>query len=244
MIREDRIELNNRFIRCFKMLEDKGVIVKNDRTGKGIGDVAERVLGRSAYGHIIRAYLTPESQRCIDYTQAKTFCKVYGISEAYLLEGIGDPFDVEMDRYAPVSPSLAPRGNILFTSAEAFAGGAVDVGQSATDSNQYFTVPGVSGGGLIAFTIKGNSMEPLITGGDIIICSEIQALGDIKENEIYSIKADGQLWVKHVQTIKERGRIVQLKLISANHLEHDPFVVDVDEFTKLYKVIRRLSEIN
>jgi hypothetical protein len=32
-----------------------------------------------------------------------------------------------------------------------------------------------------------------------------------------------------------------LKLISANYLEHDPFVEEVNESTKLFKVIRRIS---
>jgi hypothetical protein len=61
MIKEDRIDLNKRFIQAFKLLEDRGAIVKNDRGGKGVGDVADRVLGNKAYGHIIRAFLNPEA---------------------------------------------------------------------------------------------------------------------------------------------------------------------------------------
>ena len=57
MIREDRIELNKRFVKVFKMLQDKSTIIKNDRNGRGIGDVAEKILGNGSYGHIIRAYL-------------------------------------------------------------------------------------------------------------------------------------------------------------------------------------------
>ncbi len=56
MIREDRILLNERFIKVFHLLEEKGVVVKNDRNGRGMGDFAEKVLGNRAYGHIIRAY--------------------------------------------------------------------------------------------------------------------------------------------------------------------------------------------
>ena len=67
MIREDRLELNERFIKVFKMLEERGEIVKNDRGGKGMGDFAERILGNKSYGHIIRAFLNPEDKRCIDY---------------------------------------------------------------------------------------------------------------------------------------------------------------------------------
>jgi len=37
MIQEDRIELNDRFINVFAMLESKGEIIKNDRNGRGVG---------------------------------------------------------------------------------------------------------------------------------------------------------------------------------------------------------------
>ena len=73
MIREDRVSLNERFVKIFKQLEDKGTIVKNDRNGRGVGDVAEKVLGNKSYGHIIRAYLDPSSKRVIDYGQVANF---------------------------------------------------------------------------------------------------------------------------------------------------------------------------
>ena len=41
MIREDRLQLNERFIQVFKLLEERGVFVKNDRNGKGMGDFAD-----------------------------------------------------------------------------------------------------------------------------------------------------------------------------------------------------------
>ena len=43
--------------------------------------------------------------------------------------------------------------------------------------------------------------------------------------------------------VRRRGRITQLKLISANHLEHDPFTEDVNERTQLYQVVRRISAV-
>ena len=77
MIREDRIELNNRFRKVFHLLEERGDIKKNDRGGKGLGDFAHKILGKRAYGHIITAYLNQGNQRCIDYRQAKLVCQHY-----------------------------------------------------------------------------------------------------------------------------------------------------------------------
>ncbi len=244
MIKEDRIQLNNRFIKVFKMLEDRGVIVKNDRSGKGIGDFAEKILGEKGYGHIVRAYLNPKDKRVIDYRHARAICSEYGVSESYLLDGIGSPFGNETPRY--VSSDMDPAligGNISYSSAEAFAGSTL--GQEAPEVEQKFSIPGVLGNDLFAFPIAGNSMEPVIHNQDIIISRSVKNINDIKDNQIYAISHEGKLWVKYVKKIVgNRKKITALNCISANNIEHDPFVIEVNETTRLFKVEKRISEIN
>ena len=245
MIREDRRELNDRFITVFKMLEERGEIVKNDRNGKGMGDFAERILSNRAYGHIIRAFLNPEDKRCIDYRHARALCHEYGVNESYMLDGEGEPFGLEAPRYDQVMEE-APRmgGNIMFTTTEAFAGSTVSAGSFTKEENTFFSIPGLAGVSLVAFPINGNSMEPVILDGDMVICREISGLHEIRDNKIYAVKNNGQLWVKYVQRVTDsRGRVTHLKLISANHLEHDPFVEEMGEYTRLYEVVRRISDL-
>lgn len=245
MIKDDRIELNDRFRKAFQLLEEKGVIVKNDRSGKGVGDVAEHVLGNKAYGHIIRAYLNGNSKRVIDYGQASTFCRVYGINEAWMLNGVGAPFGFETnkDNILPVERfSDSPSGNILFTNISAFAGSSI--GDEHREDNTYFSIPGVGGSGLVAFQINGNSMEPILKNNDLVVCRFIENIADLKDNEIYAVKSNGKVWVKYVQKITNaRGRVIALKMISANYFDHDPFEEEVNESTALYKVIRKISNI-
>jgi len=251
MIREDRVLLNQRFVQVFHILENSGVIVKNDRNGKGVGDVAEKVLGNKSYGHIIRAYLDPESKRVIDYSQARAFCRSYSVNEDFIIEGVGKPFENNAPKSgfssffeSQMEVPAGVGGNILFTSVEAFAGAAVGLDSTFAreQNNNFFSLPGISGGNLVAFPINGNSMEPVINNGDIVVCRELQGLLEIKENEIYAVRTNGSVWVKYVQAIKSRGRITQLKLVSANYLEHDPFIEEVNEYTRLFKVIRRISQ--
>jgi hypothetical protein len=244
MIKNDRIELNDRFVQAFQLLEQRGMIVKNDRSGKGVGDVAEKVLGNKAYGHIIRAFLNNDSKRVIDYNQAQTFCRLFNINETWMLHGIGSPFGFDApDR--TLYADRAPRdraGNILFTTISAFAG--TTLGAESSEDNAYFNIPGVSGSGLVAFPIMGNSMEPIIKNQDIIVCREVENIADIKDNDIYAIKSNGSVWVKYVQKIvNNRGRLVRLKMISANYFDHDPFEEDVNESTRLFRVIKKISAI-
>ena len=245
MIREDRRELNDRFITVFKMLEERGEIVKNDRNGKGMGDFADRILGNRAYGHIIRAFLNPDDKRCIDYRHARALCHEYGVNESYMIDGDGEPFGLEAPKYDLVMEE-APHfgGNIMFTTTEAFAGSTGSASSFAKEENTFFSIPGLTGASLVAFPINGNSMEPVILDGDMVICREISGLHEIRDNKIYAIKNNGQLWVKYVQRVTDsRGRVTHLKLISANHLEHDPFVEEVGQYTRLYEVIRRISDL-
>lgn len=244
MIREDRIRLNERFLKVFQLLEERGEIVKNDRNGKGMGDFAHKILGNRAYGHIVRAFLNPNDKRVIDYHQARALCREYSVNEDYLIDGIGTPFGFDLPRAKNSNTEYAaPIGNILFTTTEAFAGTAVDVGPAKED-HEYFAIPGLSGNGLVAFPIKGNSMEPVILDDDIVICKEVSSLREVRDNEIYAVKNNGSLWVKYVQKIYDRkGRIHRLKMISANYLEHDPFEEDINEYTRLYKVISRVNKL-
>jgi hypothetical protein len=247
MIRDDRIELNKRFVEAFRLLEQRGDIVKNDRNGRGMGDVAEKVLGKRAYGHIIRAFLSPNNKRVIDYSQAKAFCRAYGINELWMIYGIGHPFGFEEQmgislREHKLMPGKG--GNIWYTTARAFAGATV--GSEWPEDGTYFSIPGVSAGGgrLVAFQIEGNSMEPVIHNGDIVVCREVEEISDIRDNEIYTVRSEGQLWVKYVQKQYDgTGRLARLKLISANYFDHDPFEVEVNETMRLYKVVRKISAV-
>ena len=244
MIKEDRIDLNSRFIQAFKLLEERGAIVKNDRAGRGVGDVAEKVLGNKAYGHIIRAFLNGESKRVIDYGQAQSFCRAYEINEAWMLHGIGNPFgfDAPGDALNTDRSFAGVTGNILFTTIRAFAG--TTLGAENSEDNTYFAIPGVSGTGLVAFQIEGSSMDPVIKHNDIVVCKSVENLNDIRDNEIYAVRSSGNVWVKYVQKIyNNRGRIVRLKLISANYFDNDPFEEEVNESTRLYKVVRKISNI-
>ena len=242
MIGEDRIELNNRFIRVFQMLEERGAIIKNDRNGKGIGDVAEKILGNKGYGHIVRSFLNETDKRVISYSQARKFCREYGINEDFLLDGSGTPFGFDLPKTRNTEGNFN-RGNILFTTVEAFAGSTLGPDSFETEENSWFSLPGIQGSGLVAFQINGNSMEPVIDNNDLVVCREVDRLENIDDNDIYAVKNNGSLWVKHVQRIYHGNRITHLKLISANHLEHDPFVEEVNVHTRLYKVIRKISDL-
>ena len=242
MIKNDRVELNERFCVAFNMLEERGIIVKNDRGGKGIGDCAERVLGNRAYGHIIRGFLNDSNDRVVSYTQARAFCREFGVNESWMLDGEGSPFGMSAPKIKEGATLMpASQSAIMFTTVNAFAGTSVDTG-TTEEEKSYFSLPDLKGIGLVAFPVNGNSMEPIIQNGDIVVCRELNSLMDVNDNDIYAVKNNGSLWIKYVQKIVTKNHVSELKLISANYLEHDPFYEEVNEFTRLYKVVRKITE--
>ncbi len=245
MIREDRVQLNKRFVEVFNLLEERGDIVLNDRSGKGMGDFAEKILGNRGYGHIVRAFLNEDDKRVLDYRHARMICRIYGVNESYLIDGEGTPFGFELlPQNNLTGDAKRSKANILFTTVQAFAGSGTDVGGSSKEDNEYFSFPGVTGDGLVAFPVEGTSMEPVIMDRDIVICRQINGVHEIKDNEIYAVKSNGSLWIKFVQKIpNKKGRVTSLKLISANNLEFDPFEEEVNEHTRLYHLIRRISDV-
>jgi hypothetical protein len=242
MIGDDRIALNKRFIELFHLLEERGDIVKNDRMGKGIGDFAEKVLGNRTYGHLVRAFLNPDDKRVIDYKHARALCRVYSVNEAYLLEGMGTPFGLELPKHIEI-PAKTANGNILFTTTEAFAGVSVDV-NNTKERYEFFSLPGMRSTPLVAFPVNGDSMEPIIQDGDIVVCRQVNLISDIRDNKIYAVKNNGSVWIKYVQKINDdKGKVKRLKLISANYLEYDPFFEDINEHTRLYQVMKRIADL-
>lgn len=251
----DRVELTSRFRVIYNLLVEKGEIRKNHPT-KSKAAFAENLLGSKQYGHLIDKFLNQKRQ--IDYKHARILCNEYGVNEDFMFDGAGAPFSVfsnddsikktvknvtKESTTQPIYSEPNASANILFTNVKAFAGSAIDAGVAPEIGQYNFAIPGVQGSGLLAFHIEGNSMEPVLNFGDLVICREIEHINDIRENEIYAIKNNGAVWVKYIQPIFKNGIVRNLKLISANYLEHDPFVEDVSNFTRIYKVIRRISNM-
>ncbi|MFT6000121.1 MAG: hypothetical protein ACI81P_002581 [Neolewinella sp.] len=238
MYSKERQELNERFKIVFETLKKRKAVILHDREGRGMGDFAKRVLGNRTYGHIIKAYLNDHDKRLISYEQARKICREFGVNLSYLIEGKGLPFGTDI----PPLPSALHSGdapNILYTTELAFAGASI--GNEGFEDQRYISLPGIKGEGHVAFDVSGNSMEPVISSGELVVCRKLEDIRELRHNEIYVITTNGKIWIKYVQLItnKDRG-ITHLRLISENKLEHQPWEEEVDPAMKLFKVIRKV----
>jgi SOS-response transcriptional repressor LexA len=238
-----RMELNARFIAIYMRLEEDERIKDNSREGSGSyskSKIAEIIFGKANYGHVINKYLSGE--RLIKYEEAKAFAALFGLNKSYLLDGVGQPFDTPAIRNASASSQSEGKNKILFAAVEAFASSAQEtqfVGES-----EFFQIPGLQGD-FIAFPVRGNSMQPSINQGDIVICRPLESSEQLNDNEIYAVNVNGAVMVKRVQRIwdKSHRKVVKLKLISDNYLEHDPIIEDAAAIHKYWKVEKKVTGI-
>ena len=170
-------------------------------------------------------------------------CTTFEVNEAFMFQGIGDPFkkiripDPEEKLAMALGINFSP--NILFTNVDAFASNTVSV--DLLEENQLFHIPGVTGD-LIAFNINGNSMSPTISSGDMVICQPLEREDEMIDDDIYAVVTGQSVWVKRVRRHRDRyNKWTHLKLISDNHEEFDPFLIERSEIRKLLKVKKRLT---
>jgi len=96
----------------------------------------------------------------------------------------------------------------------------------------------------LAFYIQGNSMTPTMSNGDMVVCRTLTPLEVIEENELYAIiTVSGAVLIKRIQKIRDRNsKIIQLKLISDNEEEHNPFKISIHNIRTLLKVEQNLAK--
>ena len=116
MAKVKREELNRRFKQVYRELVQRNFIVKNDRA-KSQTAFAEKI---GTKGHIINKYL--QDERKITYEQVKNLCTHYSVNEAFMFQGIGEPFvitklpDPEQRLAMALGINFSP--NILFTNVQ------------------------------------------------------------------------------------------------------------------------------
>lgn len=225
---------NARFITVYNKLIEQGLIVKNSR-----GPLSKSAFAKNIgiKAHLINAI--EHGPRNITSKHIELLCKHYKINKSYMYQGEGHPFD--SDIAAPTETNNSPKkGNIILANMSAAATHAFD-SQYRSETIDTFAIPGIKGN-CTAFKIDGDSMEPHIFNGDMVICSPTE-ITNIKDNDVYVVDAEGGIVVKRLQKIIKHGSLISIKLISDNYLFHDPYILSKNKIDKIYKVDFKLSKV-
>lgn len=114
-------------------------------------------------------------------------------------------------------PTQAPRGGIA-VAGDVGAGAEVDLVDAYPKGNGKFMIecpPQLTPHGVVAVQVKGDSMEPAFSEGDILFYSRVSADGVPSEaigRKVIAETTDGRIWVKQLKIGTEPGLFHLLSL--------------------------------
>jgi phage repressor protein C with HTH and peptisase S24 domain len=224
--------VNQKFKLVYETLEHQNRI-------KGKSDLAKNL---ATYNHVVNSIL--KGQRNITLDQLNKLFETYGVNANYLFGLSSEMFLANKEelptRSLQEKEYLGSRDNILLVPSKALAGYATELqDKTYMESLQRFSIPGLEGN-LLAFEISGDSMQPTITNGDLVICAPLERGEPLRDNQVYIIVTDVVV-AKRIQQIKDNQIVQSLRLISDNSAVFKPYDVELEDVRQILQVKCRLT---
>lgn len=220
--------VNKRFKELYYALLDRGII-------KGKSDIAHTI---GTYNHIINRILKGERNITVDMILALS--DHYQINTNYLF-GLEDQMIFSTSIIDGESiPTDEKKGNILLVPENAFGGYIIGYKDPEADAAyQRMDIPQVQGEHF-AFEVVGDSMNPTVMQGDIVVTAPVEQLSDVKDNRVYVVVGDG-IVIKRLQKVKSGNRVSKLKHISDNHSIYKPYEISTRSIKQILEVKYRIT---
>lgn len=222
--------INQQFKKVYEYLESNNLI-------KGKSDIAKHL---GTYNHVVNSIL--KGKRNITVDQLNKLFDIFSINANFIFGASGQMLNDGTDITTFSKEDRQTRKtNIKLVPNKALAGYAINHNDdSYVDSLQRFSLPGMEGD-LLAFEISGNSMEPTITNGDIVVCEPLERGEPLRDNSVYVIVTDVVV-AKRIQQHKRNNNLASISLISDNSAMYKPYQVDLNEIRQILKVKCRLTD--
>jgi transcriptional regulator with XRE-family HTH domain len=181
----------------------------------------------------------------ISYDVYKAIIQRFSINPLWLMDGEGEmQRSTQTERRSgavlPLVVTVSNDGeeNIVVVDRKAAAGylrGAEDPGYF--EKLPSFRLPGFYGRTYRAFEVSGNSMQPGIYPGDLLVGAYEDALTHIRNNDIYIVVLhDGSIVVKRVKPLASAS----FELISDN-AEYIPYTINACDIAQVWHVQARIT---
>ena len=204
--------------------------LESNRLIKGKSDIAKQL---GTYNHVINSIL--KGERNITIEQLNKLVELHHINANFMFGNS----EHMLDQVKSIDMTKPDRQNIMLVRQRAMAGYATAAQDPEyKDQLPRFSMPGMEGD-LVAFEISGDSMQPTITNGDIVICEPVERGEPLRESNVYIVVTDTVV-AKRIHQIKQNGEVAQLELISDNPV-YRPYRVDVPEVQQILRVKSRVT---
>jgi len=130
---------------------------------------------------------------------------------------------------------------IPFIHNEAAAGYSKNYNNSAyIDKLDVYQIPGFESGSYRLFEVSGNSMQPTILSGEIVICEEATDLLKQGNGKLAIIVSNEGLFAKRVYSIPEDENILLLK---SDNPAFETFTMKFDDIKEIWEIKSKITSI-
>ena len=183
----------------------------------------------------------------LSHDAVRKLCKLYDINVPYLQSGIGEMFNSSFKndlRILTVVTDAHNEERIVHVPIPAQAGYVSDLadpvfyGELPTYSLPDFRF---SQGTHRSFDVSGDSMEPAMEDGDIVVCNFIepnQWIYGIKDDHVYVIVTNTDIVVKRIKNLLRQKQ--SLQLISDNE-SYRPYLIPIENIREIWYVRMKIS---
>lgn len=217
-----------RFIYIFKQLIENEIV-------KSAADFG-RTLGLNNPAQSMNNIL--KGKREVSKDMLRSLYNVYNVNPSFIEKGV-KPLFLDVNQKKDTATLESP--NILFVPERAAAGYSIGF----SDPEYFETlpsgrIPGFEGRYYQGFPVIGDSMYDTLHPGDWVICSKVNELQNIINNEVYVIVTDEGIVVKRVQNrVNVNNEII---MISDNKNFYPQYSITPDKVQQVWKVEARISK--
>lgn len=225
-------EITRRFIECYKDLKSYDKI-KSDRQFCINLDYSPQSWQKILKG-----------DRDVTIELIRTSILVFGFNPDYLFSGLGEKF-ASVCENKDIEIQDQPERRIIHIPVTAKAGYLDQINDPVYTKNlKTYSLPldYFSSGEFRSFEVEGDSMEPVLMDGEIIICTKVEDAvlwkNNIKSGYVYVIVLNNDIVVKRVfNRLKEENK---LQLISDNP-NYPDLIIDQEDIFEIWNVKMKIS---
>lgn len=227
--------VTKRFVECYRNLLDAGIV----RSGRQFA--FELDYSPQSWNKVLKY------ERDVTIELVRSAIDRFGLNAEYIFTGKGEPLVRHRESPATDSPEKQVSANterITHVPVAAAAGYLTQFHDPVfLEDLSCFSLPGVDfrHGTFRAFDVVGDSMEPVIQQGEIVVCSYVDPdlwRFNVRNNFVYVVVTDSEIVVKRVRNnLKENGT---LTLISDNDF-YKPVEIRGEEIREMWYVKLKIS---
>ena len=186
-----------------------------------------------------------KGERAITIELIRKATIIYSFNPTYLFTGVGEKFTKKEDSVLTIAVDKDENERILHIPVTAKAGYQdqfnndvyLDDLVSYTLPNSYFKK-----GSFRSFEVEGDSMEPVLQNGEIIVCSYVDEPNlwkyNIKDGYVYVVVTDNDIVVKRVTNRLKEENLLELE---SDNTDYPSIFVEADQIREIWSVKMKIS---